>query len=301
MAVVSKEKILEFLGANKDKAFTAKEIGEDLIRNNPVEFQEKAEKLKQRPQAKDAEQQVAAEVSARCITISQENQDFEILVEKPKKYVLRTSSTTDIHEDNQMESESEFDLYPVLASYLLDALKIYSKRIDDRRSGTREKNRDKWLHPDLVGMENLTSGWSHEIVKVAASYPDRKALLWSFEVKLSLVGSNVRESYFQAVSNSSWANVGYLAAKNIALGAKNEIETLNSLYGIGLLRINTENHMESEVLIPARQRLEVHWETCDRLARLNPDFREYIEQVSVFQQTGNTQALELTSKTFQES
>jgi len=42
VAVVSKEKILEFLGANKDKAFTAKEIGEDLIRNNPVEFQEKA-------------------------------------------------------------------------------------------------------------------------------------------------------------------------------------------------------------------------------------------------------------------
>jgi hypothetical protein len=39
--------------------------------------------------------------------------------------------------------------------------------------------------------------------------------LWSFEVKKELNSSNVRKSFFQAVSNSSWANEGYLVAVSI--------------------------------------------------------------------------------------
>ena len=42
--------------------------------------------------------------------------------------------------------------------------------------------------------------------------------LWSFEVKKELNVSNARKSFFQAVSNSSWANEGYLVATSISDG-----------------------------------------------------------------------------------
>ena len=298
MAVVSKEKILDYLGEHKDEIFTARQIGDYLIAQNPEEFERKREALRQKNGNKDARQQVSAEVSARCCTLSEEyeenpqrNPHLDILMEKPRKYVLRASrsSSSDVVED---ESEGELykhDLYEMLAWYLHEDLRVYSKRINERLSSKEEKNHNKWMHPDLVGMGDLTSGLDDKIKEVAKLYPSRKALLWSFDVKLSLTQLNIRESYFQTVSNSSWANMGYLVAEDVNKPAQDEAEILNSLHGIGLIRINAEDPTGSEILIPARQRPEVHWETCDRLAKMNSDFEEYIRQISIFQKTGEVE------------
>ena len=48
-------------------------------------------------------------------------------------------------------------------------------------------------------------------------YSDKRTKLWSFEAKLLINRSNVRECFFQAVSNSSWANFGYLVAAGVPL------------------------------------------------------------------------------------
>lgn len=42
--------------------------------------------------------------------------------------------------------------------------------------------------------------------------------IFSFELKLKLKFENLKEAYFQAVSNSSWVNEGYLVASDIDKG-----------------------------------------------------------------------------------
>jgi hypothetical protein len=50
----------------------------------------------------------------------------------------------------------EHGLYPLLSSYLWAEFGVYSKRIDEKRSSNkRGPNGNRWLYPDLVGMEDL--------------------------------------------------------------------------------------------------------------------------------------------------
>jgi hypothetical protein len=165
---------------------------------------------------------------------------------------------------------------------------IYTKRIDEKKSAnTQGPKGNKWLHPDVVGMEDLTADWHQEIKGVVKEYANKKTKLWSFEVKMLLNRSNVREAYFQAVSNSSWANFGYLAAAEIEGAAMKELRMLFALHGIGLIRLDVENPAESEILIPARERIEVDWATCNRLTNENKDFLQFVKLVRQFHQTGD--------------
>jgi hypothetical protein len=104
----------------------------------------------------------------------------------------------------------------LLSTYLWAEFGVYSKRIDEKRSSNkRGPNGNRWLYPDLVGMEDLGSDWHQEVKDCVNQYSDKRTKLWSFEVKLLINRSNVRESFFQAVSNSSWSNFGYLVAGEI--------------------------------------------------------------------------------------
>jgi hypothetical protein len=62
---------------------------------------------------------------------------------------------------------------------------------------------------------------------------------------------------------------------------------LFALHGIGLIQLNIENPAESQILIPARERIEVDWATCNRLASENKDFLEYVQLTRQFYQTGD--------------
>src|SRR5690606_39510748 len=82
--------------------------------------------------------------------------------------------------------------------------------------------------------------------------------LWSFDAKLLINRSNARECFFQAVSNSSWANFGYLVAAEIeGQDTLKELRMLFAAHGIGLIKLDTENPVDSQVLIPARERDEI--------------------------------------------
>ena len=101
----------------------------------------------------------------------------------------------------------EQDLYPFLSEFLLSELTIYRKRINERRStNDQRQGGNKWLYPDLAAMEDLSRDWDKDINDSVSLYADKKTKLWSFEVKVLINRSNVREVFFQAVSNSSWAN-----------------------------------------------------------------------------------------------
>lgn len=190
---------------------------------------------------------------------------------------------------SQIERLSESDLYPILSEYLATELLVRSKRIDEKKSRNKKgPGGNKWLYPDLVGMEDLSTNWHSEIKNCAKEYFDKKTKLWSFEVKLLINGSNVRETYFQAVSNSSWANFGYLVAAEIqGPDTQAELRMLAGLHGIGVIRLDPENLSESQIVIPSRERQEVDWQTANRLAEENSDFVDYIRLVRQFYQTND--------------
>ena len=127
-------------------------------------------------------------------------------------------------------SYTEHDLYPLLSQFLWSEWGIYSKRIDEKRSkngyGT---GGNKWLFADVVGLEDLSADWGPEIKHLVQQISDMKTKLWSVEVKKVINRSNIRECYFQAVSNSAWAEVGYLVCAEIR-GADKEIRMLAGLH-----------------------------------------------------------------------
>ena len=136
-------------------------------------------------------------------------------------------------------------------------------------------------------MEDLSREWSQEIKDCVKEYSDKKSKLWSFEVKKLINRSNIREAFFQAVSNSSWANFGYLVAVDIASDdTLSELRILSSLHGIGFINLNVETPLDSQIMIPAREKPEIDWNSANRLAKENKDFFEYIKLVKQFYQTG---------------
>ncbi|WP_196426505.1 hypothetical protein [Piscirickettsia salmonis] len=97
---------------------------------------------------------------------------------------------------------------------------------------------------------------------------------------------NVRKSFFQAVSNSSWANEGYLVARSIADSrAYQELRMLSALHGIGVILLSVENPSESELLLPAQKRSVIDWQSVNRIVEENADFKDFIDLVANYYQT----------------
>ena len=105
------------------------------------------------------------------------------------------------------------------------------------------------------------------------------AKLYSFELKINLDFSNLREAFFQSVSNSSWANEGYLAVADISENAEfqSELRRLSDSFGIGVIRLDVKDPDNSEVVYNARERSELDWETINKIAEQNPDFQEFMQ------------------------
>ena len=292
------DKVIEHLRQNTEQKFTAREIAEWIFVTFPAWCREK--KLRTTIDSDAAlKQQIAAEIGAHRPRIQKEEPKIKTTEESPKKYYYtEASEEEEIKRAEDIPATAttsdspkikEHDLYPLLAEFLSSELGVYSKRIDEKRAHQAHgKGGNRWLYPDLVGMENLSQDWHREIKDCIQEYGDKKTKLWSFEVKIMINRSNVRKVFFQAVSNSSWANFGYLVASEIE-GAETlkELRILSSLHGIGIIRLDAKNPSESQITIPAKERAEVDWDAANRLTDANRDFRNYIKLVREFYQTGN--------------
>ncbi|MEQ4624070.1 hypothetical protein [Providencia manganoxydans] len=99
--------------------------------------------------------------------------------------------------------------------------------------------------------------------------------------------SNVREVFFQTLSNSSWANVGYLVAAEITGDETlKELAMLCAAHSIGGILLDKEEIANTQILIQATEKENVDWELCNRLISINRDFEHYIELVSEFYKLG---------------
>lgn len=292
--------VSDFLQSNPNNKYTARQIAEWIYENYPNECKEKQKNSEATVTPLNSEkaliQQIVAEIGSQRPRLQRKNNNIKTTEGRPRKYYY--TEKTDSDEIESLEDTNvpindtlplEHDLYPILIEYLQVEHSLYVKRIDEKRSNNnRGPKGNEWLYPDLVALEDLVSQWSHKVTECAKQYGDKKAKLWSFEVKRKINSSNVRSTFFQCVSNSSWANFGYLAAAELDANAKNELRMLSSLHGIGFIELDVLSPADSQILIPAKEKSDLDWDSINRLGEANSDFLNYIDEISDFCLTGKT-------------
>ena len=174
----------------------------------------------------------------------------------------------------------EKNLHPLLAFFAKLYLGgAYVKTINHEKS--LKKSFNEWLHPDLVGV--CFPDLHVDARSLAATAGELPFKLLSFELKRSLSFSNLRESFFQAVSNSSWAHQGYLVAADIKESPDflGELKRLSGSFGIGVISLDVESPDDSYILYPAGERKSLDWESIHKLATENPDFSQFLRDVRI--------------------
>ena len=204
------EKILEFLKSNPNKKFTAREIAKAITSNYPEDYEEK----RKNPRFKDEKSfisQIVAEIGAEKEQLLKRSEHiFYQDIPRPRVYWYNPHKARDLkdEDENRVNSKEvvsfsnknilESDLYPLLIDYLSSEFELYSKRIDEKKSSnSRGKGGNTWLHPDIVSMQVLDREWNELVRSCVKNGGGQSVRLWSFEVKVELKSSNVRESFFK--------------------------------------------------------------------------------------------------------
>ena len=211
--------------------------------------------------------------------------------ERPARYFLKelknTVSPAAIQEAVQKPDDStpepydykESDLHPFVAFFAHVQFDAFTKTIKHQNSKKSEFG--EWVHPDMIGVHFAFSDWSPGVLDVTAATGNPGVKLYSFELKKKLSFSNLREAFFQAVSNSSWANEGYLVAAEVSDDPEfaSELSRLSTSFGIGIISLDLEAPENSEVLFPAEERNQVDWDTVNKLATMNKDVKDLLVRV----------------------
>ncbi len=135
------------------------------------------------------------------------------MVKNQKIWILGSNT-----KDKRKEGFTERDLHPSLHILLHNLQFSRGKAILTKtiyHEASKKNGLSEWIHPDMVGVYIPIDDWNSEIIELNNISNSNAITLYSFELKKSIDRSNYREYFFQAVSNSSWANEGYLVAGNI--------------------------------------------------------------------------------------
>lgn len=215
------------------------------------------------------------------------NSEFIQISKRPALFGLKKIDYTKEKDNKKPISHNkkyhERDLHNLLTTFVYSNIhfKCYTKTIYHEKSNRSIKGYNKWLHPDLVGIYFPFDEYQNSTLQLSEALKENRYKLFSFEMKIKINFSNLREYYFQALSNSSWAHEGYLVTLNIEDDPIliDEIRRLNNSFGIGLIILNAENIEQSEIMFPAKSNEKLDWDTIDRLAEENKDFEELIRDL----------------------
>ncbi|MCG3155076.1 MAG: hypothetical protein DKINENOH_01678 [bacterium] len=201
---------------------------------------------------------------------------------RPRRFSLRSLlSKADLQalDESQLEVDTpkkgteylERDLHPFLSYYAYFFLKAYTKTIQHTRSDKKEFG--EWIHPDMVGFHFPVDDWKPEVIEFGSAIGNIAIKLFSFEIKRELTFGNLRESFFQTVSNSSWSHESYLVAGEISTDEEfqAELRRLSTSFGIGVIRIDIDDPDSSEIIFPAKPRENLDW-GCYKQADDEPGF-----------------------------
>lgn len=179
----------------------------------------------------------------------------------------------------------ERKLHPILAYFAYTntsfnrGKQVHTKTIFHEKS--KHNSLSEWVHPDMVGFYSPIDDWNGKLLEFNKATDKTAIRLYSFELKKEIDRSNYRENFFQAVSNSSWANEGYLVAYSIQQDDDllSELERLSASFGIGIIILDLDDIDSSKVLFPARPKDYLDWETMNKLCEQNRDFETFIDDV----------------------
>jgi hypothetical protein len=220
---------------------------------------------------------------ARCLTkySGGSNPVFGIAFEgrnkaSQKRFFLKTKDIPEVKEI------PESSLHPYLVTFAKERFNVFCKTINALKVLKKKDKIGKWTNPDIVGVNpvilNLNPLFQKEVEKLGM-LSTKVMQFYSFELKLKIDKSNITECYFQAVSNSSWANIGYLVVGDLDTDPifLSNLERLNNGYGIGVIKLNLDKPSKSEIIVSAREREIVDINFMNFLSEINSDFYDFIE------------------------
>jgi len=192
--------------------------------------------------------------------------------------IVKTEIISDKKEKKRKETNDNIErsLHKLFVSYLKNET-IYSKTIFHENSTQSEKNQ-RWTHPDIVGVKfrNLEKSASDFLKTIN---PVDMFDVYSYELKVEIKNdTDLKEKYFQSVSNSSWANYGYLVALEIEDNLIEELKRLNQSFGIGFIKLSAKNPFESKIICQAKKK-NLDFNTISKLCKQNPDFVKFIDKI----------------------
>jgi len=198
---------------------------------------------------------------------------------KPEEAPIEEPSEDDVSKTKF----NERDLHPLLVKFIDSSLDFnaHVKTIYHEIAKRDQKGLNKWIYPDLVGVHLPFNDFDISTLQIQKELYWTAVKFYSFEMKKELNIGTLRKCYFQAVSNSSWANEGYLVALEIKDedgSLMSELRRMNNAFGIGVIKLNAENINESEILIPAKKQ-ELDWNTIEILLKKNDNFKGFMEIV----------------------
>lgn len=183
--------------------------------------------------------------------------------------------------DKHIESAKSFDersLHKLFCSFLRNR-GIYAKTIYHEKSSNKGDSTQKWIHPDIVGAEFEDFKNDATLSLLKATEPKQSIHIYSYELKRKIESdSQLKQYYFQALSNSNWANFGYLVAFEINENLDEEMARLNNAFGIGIILMQA-NGNDTKILYEAKEKA-LDYNTIEKLNNLNPDFCEFIKKLS---------------------
>ncbi|WP_231177849.1 COG2958 family protein [Helicobacter pylori] len=211
---------------------------------------------------------------------AQEDPVLIALKDAPKGPVsnAQKSSTPDV------KIARERNLHPFLTymAFLNENLKCYTKTIFHEGSLKSLKGMDRWLYPDMVGVRFLHAELFNEnLIAFSKKFDTLPVKLVSFELKKEISVNNCRECYFQAISNSSWANEGYLVGHHIDTHNPKLMDLLKRLhasFGIGVIDLRTDED-KSAILLNAKYKEKIDYTVALELSEKNEEFSGFLKSV----------------------
>lgn len=69
--------------------------------------------------------------------------------------------------------------------------------------------------------------------------------------------------------------------------SEEELRILSALHGIGVIILNSQELEKSEILLPAKRKNEIDWQSINRIAGENRDFERFISYVNNYYASDN--------------
>lgn len=188
-------------------------------------------------------------------------QKFIIISKNPLVFKSNISKNENMFLKEEKIVIIERNLHEPLSLYL-NSLDIKNKTIYHEKC--KKQKSLNWQLPDIVGFKGLNF---------------QKGIYYSFEIKRYLNINNFRNYYFQAISNSMWANLGYLVFYKYDFVDFDLIEEINHLsdkFGVGVIQLDIEFPLKSNILVNARFKPSDK-KHLNKLIDFSPDFQDLIK------------------------